>query len=593
VRFYTMAIGNWGRFHGEYAYFCALFSGAGRFSVHLVEFSSRAPRREGRSARHSAGRRGAMTLSWSEHAPGGTTTPEKGLHRMSGDASRGDSLTYAVPTQRSPLPEVAAYREGYVQRLRRQSPSLAVGVLPLLVLGLDLMIIAATMALADYGRDRLGIFDPVVVELGMEFLLAAPLIAIAWIGLIALSGGYEHQVLGAGTDEYRRVINASLLTAAVVGMACYVLRFELPRGFFGLALIGGPVLLVFGRRLVRQLVKRARVRGLLSHRVLIVGSEAHVDEVASVLDRESWLGYRVVGALAPGATRRTSTKAGVPIIGSATGVAGMAQDVGADVVFFAGGGVSSAAELRRVAWELEHSACQVVVAPSLTDVSRERVRVRPVGGLPLLHLEKPRAAKAARKAKRTFDVVGSGTLLLLLSPLLLFAAFRIWSHDRGPILFRQQRIGRDGETFDCLKFRTMVVDAEARLADVHEQQGSSTGVFVKIKDDPRITPPGNWLRRFSVDELPQLINVLRGDMSLVGPRPQVAHEVALYDKAMSRRLRVRPGMTGLWQVSGRSDLSLEEAIRLDLYYVDNWSMVQDLVILARTFRAVVGSEGAY
>jgi exopolysaccharide biosynthesis polyprenyl glycosylphosphotransferase len=235
----------------------------------------------------------------------------------------------------------------------------------------------------------------------------------------------------------------------------------------------------------------------------------------------------------------------------------------------------------------------VIIAPGLTDVSRERVEVRPVGGLPLLHLEKPRTAAAVRRAKRTFDFVGSLLLILLLSPLLLVAAAQVWLHDRGPILFRHQRIGRGGETFDCLKFRTMVIDAEARMAEVLKERGADQCVFVKIKDDPRITPPGRWLRRFSLDELPQLFNVLRGDMSLVGPRPQVEDEVALYDDTMARRLHVRPGMTGLWQVSGRSDLSLEEAIRLDLYYVDNWSMVQDLTILARTFRAVVGSHGAY
>jgi exopolysaccharide biosynthesis polyprenyl glycosylphosphotransferase len=234
-----------------------------------------------------------------------------------------------------------------------------------------------------------------------------------------------------------------------------------------------------------------------------------------------------------------------------------------------------------------------VLAPSITDVARERISVRPVGGLPLIHVEKPRSASAVARAKRFFDVAGSAALIVAFAPLFLFAATQVWRFDRGPVLFRQERIGRDGSPFDCLKFRTMVTDAEARLVTVHSQQGSAVGIFAKIKDDPRVTAPGHWMRRFSIDELPQLLNVLRGDMSLVGPRPQVAHEVALYDHAMARRLRVRPGMTGLWQVSGRSDLSLAEAIRLDLYYVDNWSMVQDLTILARTFGAVLGSRGAY
>jgi exopolysaccharide biosynthesis polyprenyl glycosylphosphotransferase len=311
-----------------------------------------------------------------------------------------------------------------------------------------------------------------------------------------------------------------------------------------------------------------------------------------VLARESWLGYDVIGALTPGPDLVSTTPGGVPIIGSATGVVSIAHEVNADVAFFAGGAVDSAGELRQIAWELEHTACQVVVAPSLTDVSRERVRVRPVGGLPLLHLEKPRTAVAAHKAKRLFDIVGSSALLLLLSPLLLFAGLRIWFHDRGPVLFKQQRVGLNGATFACWKFRSMVTNAEELLAALHVQQAYAGGLF-KMHNDPRITGPGRWMRRFSIDELPQLVNVVKGDMSLVGPRPPLQNEVAQYDDAMSRRLRVRPGLTGLWQVSGRSDLTWSDAIRLDLYYVDNWSMLQDLVILSKTLGAVVRSRGAY
>ena len=514
---------------------------------------------------------------------------------MASSTSTGEDLTLAVPTQRRAHSSVDASNQGEVQRwrLRQRSPSAAARMLPLFLLGLDLTLIAVTLTLAAVGRNELGIFDPVAIDLEARLVFAAPVIAAGWIAAIALAGGYDRHALGAGTDEYRRVLNASLVTTAVISTTCYILRFELPRGFFLLVLLLSPILLLLGRVAIRRAVKRAHMRGLLTHRVLIVGTESHVDEIASVLARERWLGYEVIGALTPGLLTLTQTDSGVPIIGRATGVAATALDVNADVVFFAGGGVASAAELRKTAWELESSACQVVVAPGLTDVSRERVRLRPVGGLPLIHLEKPRVAAAARRAKRTFDLVGSSLLLVLLSPALLFSAVQVWRYDRGSILFKQQRIGRDGATFDCLKFRTMVTDAEARLAAVHELQGSSKGVFVKIKEDPRITPPGRWLRRYSLDELPQLVNVLRGDMSLVGPRPQVAHEVALYDNEMARRLRVRPGMTGLWQVSGRSDLSAEEAIRLDLYYVDNWSMVQDLSILTRTLGAVVGSQGAY
>jgi exopolysaccharide biosynthesis polyprenyl glycosylphosphotransferase len=301
----------------------------------------------------------------------------------------------------------------------------------------------------------------------------------------------------------------------------------------------------------------------------------------------------VVGAITPTAYDAAETSAGVPVIGHADDLSSFPAHVeGADVLFFAGGGHFSAGDLRQIQWELERHDVSLVVAPSLTDVSSERVRIRPVGGLPLMHLDAPRWGHAGRWAKRTFDIAGSSALIFATAPVFIWASVWIKISDRGPVLFRQTRTGREGEEFSCLKFRTMVVDAEARLKELQEQTGYAGGLF-KMKDDPRITSPGRVLRRFSLDELPQLFNVLRGDMSLVGPRPPLPAEVQQYDGDTRRRLHVRPGMTGLWQVSGRSDLSWEEAVRLDLYYVDNWSMLQDLSILGRTFGAVLGSKGAY
>nr|WP_275106647.1 sugar transferase [Nocardioides caeni] len=288
---------------------------------------------------------------------------------------------------------------------------------------------------------------------------------------------------------------------------------------------------------------------------------------------------------------REETDAGIPVLGPTSDLVTLARSQGADTIFLTGGVTASAEDMKELGWELEQHRINLVIAPSLTDISQDRMRVRPVGGLPLIHVDHPRWAQAGRISKRAFDMVGSATLIAMLSPILLFIAARVWIFDRGPLMFRQPRVGRNGETFDCLKFRTMVTDAEDRLAALQEESGNV--LLFKMKDDPRITKPGKWLRRFSLDELPQLFNVLRGDMSLVGPRPQVQREVDLYEGGMSRRLLVRPGMTGLWQVSGRSDLTAEEAMRLDVYYVDNWSMVQDLSILARTITAVASSRGAY
>ena len=500
------------------------------------------------------------------------------------------SLTTSLSKSRS---QVRVPQQRVVsERPSHQRVSSWLSFIPGIALAVDLLCIAVAILVAGVGRFSAGVFTPSAIDYMPRVSFAAPLITIGWVLTIAALGGYQKSVFGAGTDEFRRIVNSAFVAAALTGIGCYLLRVPLSRGFFVLSIVIGLALLLVGRLVLRHTIRNLRERGSLLHRVLIVGSVAHVDEVASVLARESWLGYDVVGALTPaGSTAQPAN--GVPVVGSTFDVAQAATKAQADVVFLAGGAVDSAAALRQIAWELEPTSAQLVVAPSLTDVSPERVRIRPVGGLPLLHLEKPRAAHAAKWAKRVFDAVGSFWLLVVFSPLILTAAYQIWRHDRGPIFFRQERIGRNGAPFKCWKFRTMVTDAEARLAAVHATQGSEQGVFAKIKDDPRVTRPGRWLRRLSLDELPQLVNVLKGDMSLVGPRPQVAHEVALYDYAMSRRLHVRPGMTGLWQVSGRSDLSLEEAIRLDLYYVDNWSMVQDLSILSRTFGAVVGSRGAY
>jgi exopolysaccharide biosynthesis polyprenyl glycosylphosphotransferase len=222
------------------------------------------------------------------------------------------------------------------------------------------------------------------------------------------------------------------------------------------------------------------------------------------------------------------------------------------------------------------------------------VRVRPAAGLQLMELEGGRAQAATRVSKRLFDLVGAGVLLVLSSPLLVGTAIAIKVNDGGPVLFRQQRVGRNGDLFDCYKFRSMVIDADTMVDSVATENMHEEGhVLFKAQHDPRVTRPGRVIRRFSLDEMPQFFNVLRGEMSLVGPRPPLPAEVERYTDDVRRRLAVRPGMTGLWQVSGRSDLSWEDSVRLDLYYVDNWSIVQDLAILSRTLLAVVSSRGAY
>jgi exopolysaccharide biosynthesis polyprenyl glycosylphosphotransferase len=462
--------------------------------------------------------------------------------------------------------------------------------LPLTALALDALLVTATIFVAVFARNHLGLLS--TAEVSRSAALVGGPLALAWLTVIALRGGYDRGVFGAGADEYKTVVGASYLTAAMLGIGCYLLQFELSRGFFVFTFLIGPALLASGRYGLRRALHRARTLGSLTQRTVIVGAADHVDAVASVFDRESWLGYDVLGAITPASDCTVATEGGVRVLGDVHEAAALVRAYGAEVVLVAGGGFENPQAMRELAWDLESDDVQVIMAPGVTDVSSERIRVRPVAGLPLLHVDRPRSQDALRWAKRTFDIIGSALLLTVAAPLMLWTAFQIKRHDGGPVLFRQTRVGSDGSYFTCLKFRSMVVDAERVLVELHEQTGYEEGLF-KMQQDPRITQPGRWIRRYSLDELPQLINVLRGDMSLVGPRPPLPSEVDRYTLTQSRRLRVRPGLTGLWQVSGRSDLSWDESVRLDLYYVDNWSMIQDIVILARTVGAVLSSRGAY
>jgi exopolysaccharide biosynthesis polyprenyl glycosylphosphotransferase len=473
-------------------------------------------------------------------------------------------------------------------RVRRVRP---VTVLPAAAVAIDTAAICLSLALAALARSRIEAFDGQLAT-SWSFRVSAPLILAVWLAALAGLGSYRPSSFGAGTDEHRRVVHASVIAAAGVGISCFLMSLNLSRGFFVMAFLVGVPLLLLGRGTLRAAVHGARARGHWNNRVLIAGATPHVEEILKVFGRERWLGYDVVGSLVPAGRAAAERPSGPAVLGTPNEAVQLAAAADADTLFVASGAFGTAQELRRLAWKLEEEGVEVVVAPSVTDVAAERVRIRPVGGLPLIHLERSAAVRASRSAKRVFDLVSAGAAIVVLAPLLALIAVRVRRADGGPILFRQERIGRDGRPFMCLKFRTMVVDAEARLARLQAESGFTGGLF-KLKDDPRVTRPGVWLRRYSLDELPQLFNILRGDMSLVGPRPPLGREVDEYDDMAQRRLRVRPGLTGLWQVSGRADLSWDESVRLDLYYVDNWSMVQDLSILRRTVSAVLASRGAY
>ena len=331
--------------------------------------------------------------------------------------------------------------------------------------------------------------------------------------------------------------------------------------------------------------------GALARRTTAHQSDGEqVAELRVLLGRVTWLGLHPVATVmlplpSPG-------QAHTGPLDHTDRLFSVARDNRVDLVLFAAGAVPSSTDFRRYVWQFEGHHTQLAVVPSLADVAADRIRTRPVAGLPIVYVEEPHTGRALSSGKRVFDVLASVIGLVAISPVLLITAVAVYVTDRGPVLFRQTRVGRDGRTFTMLKFRSMVLDAESRLKEL--QGGNTTNtVMFKLKKDPRVTRVGGLIRRYSIDELPQLINIIKGDMSLIGPRPPLPREVERYSEEEMRRLRVRPGLTGLWQVSGRSNLSWEETVRLDLYYIDNWSLLQDLAILARTIHAVLASRGAY
>ncbi|VEH42549.1 Putative colanic biosynthesis UDP-glucose lipid carrier transferase [Kocuria rosea] len=248
-------------------------------------------------------------------------------------------------------------------------------------------------------------------------------------------------------------------------------------------------------------------------------------------------------------------------------------------------------EIRHLSWQLADAHIRLVLDTGLTDIAGPRIHTQHMAGLPLIHVSTPRLNRSKLLLKRFMDIAGALTAIIVLAPLTAALAFVVKAHDGGPVLFAQERTGRDGTTFRMLKFRSMYTDAEERKAELMAANDAKGGVLFFMANDPRVTTPGRWMRRLSLDELPQFLNVLKGEMSLVGPRPPLPSEVAQYEEHVHRQLRVKPGITGLWQVSGRDDLDWEQAVRLDLYYVENWSPVQDLIILLRTVKTVLTCNG--
>jgi exopolysaccharide biosynthesis polyprenyl glycosylphosphotransferase len=422
--------------------------------------------------------------------------------------------------------------------------------------------------------------------------IAAALVPV-WIGVLAMSRAYEPRHVGIGSEEFRRVFDSSVRLLALVATVAFTFRLPLARGFVGVAFPLGTVLLLLGRYGARRVLHKLRAEGRAVHHVVVVGARQAVEDVVRQVCDVPHAGLRVVGVCVP-ETERAVVVDGqeFPTLGTPLDAARAVVSAGADTVAVAGGWAMGSEGVRRLAWQLEGSGVDLVLAPSLTNVAGPRITIRPVAGLALLHVEEPEFTGIRRVFKGAFDRALALLLLILVSPVLLAIAVAVKLTDRGPVLFTQERVGLKGRQFRVWKFRSMFVDAEARRTEL-EALNEHDGVLFKMRRDPRVTPIGRLLRRLSLDELPQLINVLRGQMSLVGPRPPLPSEVEEYQTDVRRRLLVKPGVTGLWQVSGRADLTWEESVRLDLHYVENWSVALDFMILWKTVGAVIHGRGAY
>lgn len=417
------------------------------------------------------------------------------------------------------------------------------------------------------------------------------LLPFLWVVVIASVRGYESRLGRPLNEELRRVVHAGLgLVLAGAAVSWFVAIPSAPGELLGLvALTTGLSLAARAGLSGVRAWRLARGRGV-AHPVVLVGHHQQVADAIRDLRRTRSHGFEVVGACTHGRDRAESLP--VPSVPGIDDIPGAVEAFGAQAVIVLPCKHVDAAALRRLGWQLEASDTQLFVVPGLAEVTGTRTTLTTVASIPMVHVRRAELSGWRRAVKDVGERAIALIALLLASPLLLGLILAIRIDSPGSALFRQVRVGRDNRPFTMLKLRTMTEAADTRRTEL-AAANQADGVLFKIRDDPRVTRLGRFLRRYSLDELPQLLNVVRGDMALVGPRPPLPTEVERYPDDVRRRLVVKPGLTGLWQVSGRSDLAWEESVRLDLRYVDNWSLGLDAAIMLRTVRAVVSHQGAY
>jgi exopolysaccharide biosynthesis polyprenyl glycosylphosphotransferase len=460
-------------------------------------------------------------------------------------------------------------------------------------------LIVATVAVALAQAVRFG--GQTTADLGghtsVDYSVVSALIVGSWAAFLAIYRTRSSSVIGAGSEEFRRVWTATLLVFGGIAIVSTLFKLDIARGYLAIALPLGLVGLSVNRHLARKVVAAQRRRGRMLTAVLALGEPTSITTLAQSLARHPEEGYTVVGACTPGrAGGGVLDVAGVgalPMFGHDGDIRAAVVASGADTVALTSTGQLGPQGIRDLSWQLDKLEVDLLVSPGMVDVAGPRLTVRPVADLPLIQMTKPQYDGAKGFQKLAFDVCFALMAMLAALPVMLIAAAAVKLTSKGPVFYLSERIGQDGRPFRMIKFRTMTVDAEQRLPELAALNESAGGVLFKIRRDPRVTPVGRLLRRYSIDELPQFINVLRRDMSVVGPRPPLPNEALTYDNQVRRRLLVRPGITGLWQVSGRSELSWDDSVRLDLFYVENWSMLSDLAIAVKTATAVWRGAGAY
>lgn len=455
-------------------------------------------------------------------------------------------------------------------------------------MSIDLTTICVAMLAAFWLRSVVPGKDPAGAQ-SRHLLVGAGSLPV-WALMLWRGRLYSEPHIAGRLDEFRRLIQAEFRTFTVVVTASFLLRLYVSRGWLVLTAMLGIAALAAERGLVRRLVGRLRRKGRLLTRVLVVGGNVEALSLCAMLANDPSLGYAPVGFVDDEAARGSRLLGGYPVLGTVAEAHHAARAAGATAVIIAATAVDHETTNRLIR-QLSTTGFQVELSSSLCDIAPTRLQVRPLGRFPVMFVDPVKRDGWEMRAKRGFDVILAASVGILAAPLLAVAAVSIKLNSRGPVHFRQKRVGKNGELFDVLKFRTMVVNAEAMMDDLRSAN-QADGPLFKLKGDPRITRVGRVLRALSIDEFPQLWNVLRGDMSLVGPRPALPKEVHAWSEQLHGRLAVRPGMTGMWQVSGGGRWhSFDEYARLDLYYVDNWSIWTDLAILVKTVPAVLFAHG--